>query len=90
MEDMLDQDSRLSEQNSQDAELGGQSEIQSVGNEDSLLSSSGRVVSKRSTRGKRRTAEQDKKTGESKRGKRFVILFHFIDLWLIYDQRGNC
>ena len=80
MEDILDQDSRLSEQNSQDAEMGSQSELQSVGNEDSMLSSSGRVVSKRSTRGKRRTAEQDKKAGESKRGKRFVTLYHYSHL----------
>ncbi|XP_065072264.1 set1/Ash2 histone methyltransferase complex subunit ASH2-like isoform X2 [Rhopilema esculentum] len=72
MEEFLDQDSRLSESTCQDSEFGLQSEVQGGGNDDSLLSSSGRAVSKRSTRGKRRAADQEKNQGASKRGKNDV------------------
>lgn len=70
MEDLLDQDSMYSETNSQDAEI-GVTDLQSIGNEDSLFSSSGKSISKRSTRGKRRTTDQEKNQNASKRGKRY-------------------
>ena len=71
MEDLIDQDSAFNETSNQDAEMGAASEIQSIGNDDSNLSSSGRPISKRSTRGKRRTADQEKSQSASKRGKRY-------------------
>ena len=72
MEELIDQDSTFSETNSHDVEMGAASEIHSIGNDDSNLSSSGRPISKRSTRGKRRTADQEKSQSASKRGKRYL------------------
>lgn len=71
MEELLDQDSTFSETNSQDADMSVASEIQSMGNDDSLMSSSGKSISKRSTRGKRRTVDQEKNQNASKRGKKY-------------------
>ena len=71
MEELIDQDSTFSETTNQDVEMTGASEIQSINNEDSNLSASGRSISKRSTRGKRRAADQEKSQSASKRGKRY-------------------
>jgi len=69
MEELIDQDSTFSESTNQDVEMSVASDIQSINNEDSNLSASGRSISKRSTRGKRRTADQEKSQSASKRGK---------------------
>ena len=71
MEELIDQDSTFSETTNQDVEMTVASDIQSINNEDSNLSASGRSISKRSTRGKRRTADQEKSQSASKRGKRY-------------------
>ena len=75
MEELIDQDSTFSESTNQDVEMSVASDIQSINNEDSNLSASGRSISKRSTRGKRRTTDQEKSQSASKRGKRYYSGF---------------